>query len=232
MTPKLIVALDFSDHKAAMTLVDQLDPKQCALKVGSEMFTLFGPDFVKTLVAKQFKVFLDLKFHDIPNTVARACKASADLGVWMLNVHASGGLSMMLAAREALVSYGYSRPLLIAVTVLTSMNAVELLASGIQQPLEQRVCALASLAKEASLDGVVSSAHEVPAIKAACGQNFITVTPGIRLSSDNQDDQARIITPERAIKAGSDYLVVGRPITQANKPAHVVRDLLTMIDLK
>jgi orotidine-5'-phosphate decarboxylase len=231
MTLKLIVALDFADRAAALNLVDQLDPKLCALKVGSEMFTLIGPDFVKILVAKQFKVFLDLKFHDIPNTVTQACKASADLGVWMLNVHASGGLSMMLAAREALVSYGYSRPLLIAVTVLTSMNALELLATGIQQPLEQRVCALASLAKEASLDGVVSSAHEVPAIKAACGQNFITVTPGIRLSTDNQDDQARIITPERAIKAGSDYLVVGRPITQSNNPAQVVRDFLTMIKL-
>ena len=230
MTLKLIVALDVADRTAAMSLVDQLNPKQCALKVGSEMFTLCGPDFVKTLVGKQFKIFLDLKFHDIPNTVARACKASADLGVWMLNVHASGGLPMMLAAREALLSYGKSRPLLIAVTVLTSMNAAELRATGIHEPLEQRVCALARLAKDAALDGVVSSAHEVPAIKAACGHDFITVTPGIRLASENPDDQARIITPELAIKAGSDYLVVGRPITQASSPAQVVSNLLTMIE--
>ena len=229
MTLKLIVALDFADYTAAMSLVDQLDPNQCALKVGSEMFTLFGPDFVKTLVAKQFKIFLDLKFHDIPNTVAHACKAAADLGVWMLNVHASGGLPMMLAARDALLSHGNSRPLLIAVTVLTSMNTAELQATGIHEPLEQRVCALARLANDAQLDGVVSSAHEVPAIKTACGQDFITVTPGIRLASDNPDDQARIITPQRAIEAGSDYLVVGRPITQASRPAQVVSHLLTMI---
>lgn len=212
-----------------MALVDQLDPALCALKVGSEMFTLFGADFVQTLVNKQFKVFLDLKFHDIPNTVARACKASADLGVWMINVHASGGLAMMQAASEALISYGSSRPLLIAVTVLTSMSAADLLATGIEESLENRVCNLAHLAQSAALDGVVCSALEVPAIKAICGPQFLTITPGIRLANDSKDDQSRVITPESAIKAGSDYLVVGRPITRASHPTHVIRELLNSI---
>lgn len=227
MSLKLIIALDFDNLSLAMNLVDQLDPTQCALKVGSEMFTRFGPDFIKKLVDKKFKIFLDLKFHDIPNTVAQACKASADLGVWMLNVHASGGLAMMNNAREALVSYGETRPLLIAVTVLTSMNAAELLATGIQEPLEHRVGMLACLAHQAGLDGIVSSALEVPAIKAACGQQFLTITPGIRLTSDSPDDQARIVTPTDALKAGSDYLVVGRPITRASDPVNVIQALLS-----
>jgi len=226
MSKKLIVALDFDNQHTAMTLVDQLDPGLCALKVGSEMFTLFGTEFVKKLIARQFNVFLDLKFHDIPNTVAQSCKASADLGVWMVNVHASGGLAMMQAAQRALSSYGASRPLLIAVTVLTSMNSVDLLEIGIHEPLEQRVCALARLAQQASLDGVVSSALEVPAIKAACGHNFLTITPGIRLASDNDHDQVRVMTPERALNAGSDYLVIGRPITTADNPALALRTIL------
>jgi len=226
MSKKLIVALDFDNHSSAMALVNQLDPACCALKVGSEMFTFFGTDFVKALVGKRFSVFLDLKFHDIPNTVAHACKAAAELGVWMINVHASGGLAMMQAARQALTSYGSERPLLIAVTVLTSMSASDLIAAGIHEPLEERVCTLARLAKEAGLDGVVSSALEVPAIKSACGRDFLTVTPGIRLKSNSGDDQVRVMTPEMALKAGSDYLVIGRPITQANNPERVVHDLL------
>ena len=226
MPLKLIVALDFDNQSAAFALVDQLCPTLCALKVGSEMFTLFGTDFIQALVARKFKVFLDLKFYDIPNTVAQACKASADLGVWMLNVHASGGLAMMQAAQNALSFYGSTRPLLIAVTVLTSMSAAELYATGIHEPLEKRVCMLALLAQEAGLDGVVSSALEVPSIKEACGPDFLTVTPGIRLSSDKHDDQVRVTTPELALKAGSDYLVVGRPITRASNPANVVRDLI------
>ena len=229
MSVKLIVALDFDDRSTAMTLVDQLDPTTCALKVGSEMFTLCGTDVVKTLINRQFKVFLDLKFHDIPNTVAHACKASANLGVWMLTVHAAGGLPMMRAARDALASYGDARPLLMAVTVLTSMSEGDLLATGIHGPLEMRACELACLAQKAGVDGVVSSALEVPTIKAACGKDFLAVTPGIRLVHDSLDDQVRVITPERAIKAGSDYLVVGRPITRARKPAEVVRDILSMI---
>ena len=226
MSVKLIIALDFDNLSTALALVDQLDPTFCALKVGSEMFTLFGTDFVRTLVARQFKVFLDLKFHDIPNTVAHACKASAELGIWMVNVHATGGLAMMQAARQALDAYGPSRPLLIAVTVLTSMSAADLVAMGVHEPLEQRVCSLAHLAKEARLDGVVSSALEVTAIKAVCGLGFLTITPGIRFLNSTTDDQARVTTPELALKAGSDYLVIGRPITQASNPAKVVRELV------
>lgn len=226
MSKKLIVALDFDDYAMAMDLVDKLDPSLCALKVGSEMFTLFGTEFVKTLVARKFNVFLDLKFHDIPNTVAHACKAAADLGVWMINVHASGGETMMHAARNALTSHGSTRPLLIAVTVLTSMSATDLLAIGVHESIEQRVCALARMAQEAGLDGVVSSALEVPAIKATCGEQFLAITPGIRFASDAYDDQMRVMTPERALKAGSDFLVIGRPITQASDPALVVQDLL------
>lgn len=230
MTTKLIIALDFDDQLKAMNLVEQLDPTLCALKVGSEMFTLLGPQFVRSLVERQFKVFLDLKFHDIPNTVARACKVSADLGVWMLNVHASGGFVMMKAAHDALQSYGAARPLLIAVTVLTSMSAKDLLELGIQDDLEKRVAVLAGLAQDAGLDGVVSSALEVPAIKAFCGSKFLTITPGIRFGSDSSsDDQSRVITPEQAIQAGSDYLVIGRPITRAEQPANVIRQLLSMI---
>lgn len=229
MSTKLIVALDYDRQAAAIALVDQLDPSLCALKIGSEMFTLFGTDLVKLLVAREFKIFLDLKFHDIPNTVANACKAAAELGVWMINVHASGGLAMMQAARQALVSYGDYRPLLVAVTVLTSMSAADLIAAGVNEPLEQRVCALARLAREADLDGVVSSALEVPAIKAECGNDFLAITPGIRLLSNKQDDQVRITTPELALKAGSDYLVLGRPITQANDPALAVHDILKLM---
>lgn len=228
MKSKLIIALDFDNQAAALSLIDQLDPRHCALKVGSEMFTLFGPDFVRRLVAKHFHVFLDLKFHDIPTTVARACMAAADLGVWMVNVHASGGINMMQAAREAIEPFGDQRPLLIAVTVLTSMASNELQLLGISDSLEAHVTKLASWARDAGLDGVVSSALEVPMIKNQCGKNFITVTPGIRLAGDAKDDQTRIITPELAIKEGSDYLVIGRSITRAAHPAKVVQQLLTL----
>lgn len=225
----LIVALDFDNQTTAFELIDQLDPKQCAVKVGSEMYTLFGPAFVRALVAKQFKVFLDLKFHDIPNTVAQACVASAELGVWMINVHASGGMRMMQAASTALDGYGVNRPLLIAVTVLTSMSALELSTLGISTTLAEHVCMLARHAQEAGLDGVVSSALEVPLIKATCGQHFLAVTPGIRMPGGNQDDQTRIVTPALALKAGSDYLVVGRPITRAADPAQVVSEILRYV---
>lgn len=226
MKSKLIVALDFDNQSAALSLVDQLDPTWCALKVGSEMFTLLGADFIRTLIARQFKVFLDLKFHDIPTTVARACVVACDLGVWMLNVHASGGLAMMAAARSAVDVYGHDRPLLIAVTVLTSMAPHDLATLGIIGSLDEHVCRLARLAREAGLDGVVSSALEVPFIKTACGVDFLTVTPGIRLPGDAKDDQTRVITPKRAIEAGSDYIVMGRPITRAAHPAEVVQELL------
>ena len=224
---KLIVALDFDNLASALTLVDQLDPRQCALKVGSELFTLLGMDFVRKLVNRQFKVFLDLKFHDIPNTVARACAVAADAGVWMLTLHAIGGSPMLQAARNAIDVYGSNRPLLVAVTVLTSMRVADIAAVGITASLDEHVCVLAKLAKEGECDGVVSSALEVPVIKALCGQDFIAVTPGIRRMGDDQNDQARIVTPEMALMAGSDFLVVGRPITRATNPVSAVNDFLT-----
>lgn len=226
MTTKLIIALDFDNQANALALIDNIDPMQCSLKVGSEMYTLFGADFVKLLVARQFKVFLDLKFHDIPNTVAKACKASAELGVWMMNVHASGGLKMMEAARTALDDFGESRPILIAVTVLTSMNVNDLVLTGIASPIDTRVSLLARLACTANLDGVVSSAHEVPLIKSLCGDDFLCITPGIRLSQDILDDQSRITTPVDAVKARSDFIVIGRPITKASNPEQVIFNIL------
>ncbi|MCW8471964.1 orotidine-5'-phosphate decarboxylase [Fluoribacter gormanii] len=229
MMPKLIVALDFDNEHDALNLVEKLDPKSCALKVGSELFTLLGTDFVSQLVKRQFKVFLDLKFHDIPNTVAKACKAGAELGVWMMNVHASGGMTMMQSARNAIDSYGASRPILIAVTVLTSFNQIELTSVGINTPVIDHVKKLAILTKESGLDGVVCSAQEVQAIKNTCGQQFITVTPGIRMPNNAKDDQSRVMTPKQAIEEGSDYLVVGRPITQAVNPEQVVAEILKNI---
>jgi orotidine-5'-phosphate decarboxylase len=229
MSFQLIVALDFNREQNALNLVEKLDPKCCALKVGSELFTLFGTQFVKQLITRQFKVFLDLKFHDIPNTVANACKAGADLGVWMMNVHASGGLNMMSAAREALASYGVNRPILIAVTVLTSLSQEELMSIGVTIPLLEYVKKLARLVKDSGLDGVVSSAHEVQAIKNECGSQFLTVTPGIRLSEEANDDQTRIMSPQEALAKGSDYLVIGRPITQSTHPEQVVARILKSI---
>ncbi|HAU1300888.1 TPA: orotidine-5'-phosphate decarboxylase [Legionella pneumophila] len=226
MTPKLIVALDFDNQDNALQLVDKLDQNHCALKVGSELFTLLGPQFVKELVRREFKVFLDLKFHDIPNTVAKACHSAAELGVWMINVHAIGGLRMLQAARESLKTYGKDRPLLIAVTVLTSFEEGELASVGISNTLPEQATHLAMLAREAGLDGVVSSAHEVKIIKQKCGENFITVTPGIRLPNNLKDDQSRVMTPQQAIREGSDFLVIGRPITQASNPHEVVSALL------
>lgn len=229
MQKKLIVALDFNNRADALSMIDQLSPDQCALKIGNELFTLLGPDFVRELVSRQFRVFLDLKFHDIPNTVSRACHIAAQLGVWMVNVHASGGIEMLRAARDALAEYT-TRPLLVAVTVLTSMNEEDLASVGIHSGLDQQVLYLASLAKDAGLDGVVCSALEAPLIKSHCGSHFLAITPGIRLATDASDDQSRIITPEKAIQAGSDYLVIGRPITRAANPKQVVVDLLRICE--
>lgn len=229
MTPKLIVALDFDNQDSALQLIDKLDPLQCALKVGSELFTLLGPQFIRQLVGKQFRVFLDLKFHDIPNTVAKACHSAAELGVWMINVHALGGLKMLQAAKKSLESYGQDKPLLIAVTVLTSFEEGELASVGISHSLLDEVKNLAKLARDAGLDGIVSSAHEVETIKQVCGNSFITVTPGIRLPNNLKDDQSRVMTPQQAIKAGSDFLVIGRPITQAANPSEVVSAILSDI---
>ncbi|KTC69282.1 orotidine 5`-phosphate decarboxylase [Legionella birminghamensis] len=222
---KLIIALDFAEKQDALDLVEQLDPSQCALKVGSEMFTLLGTDFVSLLVDKGYKVFLDLKFHDIPNTVAQACRSAAQLGVWMINVHASGGSQMMVAARDALEG-SRIKPLLIAVTVLTSMNEQSFSTLGVSESIERHVQRLASMACAAGLDGVVCSAFEVPQIKQICGESFLTVTPGIRLASNSHDDQSRVVTPVEAIQLGSDFLVVGRPVTKAAEPARVVKAIL------
>ncbi|MDP1601708.1 MAG: orotidine-5'-phosphate decarboxylase [Legionella sp.] len=229
MTSKLIVALDFSSQEQALALIEQIDPDSCALKIGSEMFTLFGTDFVRGLVRRGYKLFLDLKFHDIPNTVAHACRSAAELGVWMINVHASGGLNMMKAARAALDPYGAKRPLLIAVTVLTSMDSSELPQIGVDASVLQQVSRLAHLSHQAGLDGVVCSAYEVEFIKSQLGSQFLTVTPGIRLSGESRDDQSRIMTPTEAARLGSDYLVVGRPITRAPQPATVINAILQSI---
>jgi orotidine-5'-phosphate decarboxylase len=222
----LIVALDFDNQSAALKLVDLLDPANCAVKIGSEMFTLFGAGFVKNLIQKNFKVFLDLKFHDIPTTVAKACVACADLGVWMLNVHALGGIDMMQSVRAALEPYGNHRPLLIAVTVLTSLVDADLVSMGIEHKVTDYVGYLAKTAHKAGLDGVVCSAHDVRTIKSLCGENFVTVTPGIRLENSPLNDQARVMTPAEVKRVGSDYFVVGRPITQAQNPSQVIEQLL------
>ncbi|MBO1520243.1 orotidine-5'-phosphate decarboxylase [Oceanisphaera pacifica] len=223
--PKILVALDFADKQQAMALIQQLDPTLCRLKVGKEMFTLFGPEFVRTLVNAGFDVFLDLKFHDIPNTVAKAVAAAAELGVWMVNVHASGGSRMMTAAREALVPYGDQAPLLIAVTVLTSMTGDELLQIGVSRSPAEQVLALARLTRDAGLDGVVCSAQEASLLKAELGKDFKLITPGIRPAGTDAGDQRRIMTPEQALTAGSDYLVIGRPITQASNPAQTLAEI-------
>jgi orotidine-5'-phosphate decarboxylase len=232
MTLKLILALDFDNLNAANALVDAIDPFVCALKVGSEMFTRFGASYVKQLINKGFKVFLDLKFHDIPNTVANACKACAYLGVWMLNVHAWGGFHMMQAAAKALEPYQEEAPLLIAVTVLTSFHEEDFAAIGISRSLKEEVKALALLAQSAGLDGVVSSAHEVKSIKKHCGQTFVTVTPGIRINPSERHDQQRIMTPAQALLQGTDYLVVGRSVTRAENPAAVISEIVGMCHYK
>lgn len=220
--PKILIALDFADQEPALALIAQLDPSTCRLKVGKEMFTLFGPEFVRALVKAGFDVFLDLKFHDIPNTVAKAVAAAAELGVWMVNVHASGGSRMMIAAREALLPYGDKAPLLIAVTVLTSMSDEDLAQVGVLGSPAEQVLTLARLTHAAGLDGVVCSAQEASLLKAELGADFKLVTPGIRPAGSDAGDQRRVMTPEQALAAGSDYLVIGRPITQAADPAQAL----------
>ncbi len=216
--PKIIVALDFPSQDPALALADQLDPAKCRLKVGKELFTRSGPELVKSLQGRGFDVFLDLKFHDIPNTTSAAVAAAADLGVWMVNVHASGGEKMMVACRERLESFGADKPLLIAVTVLTSMSDADLAGIGITDSAEAQVSRLAALTRNCGLDGVVCSAQEAPRLKAEQGADFQLITPGIRPLTADKGDQQRIMTPTDALKAGSDYLVIGRPITQASDP--------------
>jgi len=230
--PKIIVALDYAQADQARAFVDRVRPDLCRLKVGKELFVAAGPAFVEALVARGFAVFLDLKFHDIPNTVAQACKAAARLGVWMMNVHASGGPRMMLAAREALEGLPglTARPRLIAVTVLTSMGEEELRAIGVEASARQQVLLLASLAHDSGMDGVVCSAQEAPLLRSALGTDFLLVTPGIRPAGSKVGDQTRILTPAQAIQAGSDYLVIGRPITQAADPLIALEAIAREID--
>ena len=223
--PKVVIALDYADKQQALDFINQLDPASCRLKIGKEMFTHFGPEFVKTVIAKNFDVFLDLKFHDIPNTVAKAVKAAADLGVWMVNVHASGGRRMMEAAKAILEPYGDKAPLLTAVTVLTSMDQSDLDELGIELSPAEQVKRLALLTKSSGLDGVVCSSHEAPELKALLGADFKLITPGIRPVGSAAGDQRRIKTPKEALDSGSDYLVIGRPITQAADPAQVLSEI-------
>jgi orotidine-5'-phosphate decarboxylase len=221
---KIIVALDYPQAAPALELVQRLEPSLCRLKVGKELFTIAGPQFVEQLQKRGFDVFLDLKFHDIPNTTAQACKAAASLGVWMVNVHALGGRRMMETAREALENVA-NRPQLIAVTVLTSMAQEDLHGIGITASPAEMVSRLAGLAKDSGLDGVVCSAQEASALRQQCGKDFCLVTPGIRPTNAAANDQSRIMTPSAALEAGSSYLVIGRPITQAADPLIALKEI-------
>jgi orotidine-5'-phosphate decarboxylase len=218
---KIIVALDYDSEAAARSLVERLHPNSCRLKVGNELFAAAGPRFVELLVDRGFAVFLDLKFHDIPNTVGKACAAAAKLGVWMMNVHASGGAAMLRAARQA-VDAGAHKPLLIGVTVLTSLSDHDLDAVGLIGPTQAAVLRLAQLAQHCGLDGVVCSGQEASLLKSKLGGTFQLVTPGIRLAGTDSGDQARVLTVEQALQFGADYLVIGRPITQAADPLAVL----------
>jgi len=221
---KIIVALDYADAASALALVERLDPSLCRLKVGKELFTAAGPELVRTLVARGFEVFLDLKFHDIPNTVAAACRAAAGLGVWMMNVHASGGRRMMTAAQEALAGLP-NRPLLIAVTVLTSMSTEDLGEVGISDAPADQVLRLARLSQQCKLDGVVCSAQEAAMLRADLGNAFRLVTPGIRPAGSDAGDQRRVMTPAEALRAGATDLVIGRPITAATDPLAALKQI-------
>lgn len=215
--PKIIIALDYPDRASAMSLIEQLDGKHCRLKIGKEMFTRLGPAFVEDVQQQGFDVFLDLKYHDIPNTVAQACKAACDLGVWMLNVHASGGRRMMEAARDAITAHSH-QPRLIAVTMLTSLDQNDITEIGYCGTPEENVLRLAKLAESSGLDGVVCSPREVLMLREKITNDFLLVTPGIRPAGSAGDDQRRTMTPAEALQAGASYLVIGRPITGATDP--------------
>lgn len=224
--PRLVVALDHPEANTALAMAARLDPSLCRLKVGMELFTAAGPELVRQLMVRGFAVFLDLKFHDIPNTVAGAVRAAAELGVWMVNVHGTGGRRMLCAAREALPANG-PRPLLIAVTVLTSVAAEELAETGVPGTLETQVLRLARLAEQCGLDGVVCSAREATLLRTELGAQPVLVTPGIRPGGSPPDDQRRTLTPREALAAGSDFLVVGRPVTAARDPLAALRTLMS-----
>ena len=222
--PRVIVALDYADAQSAMQFVNRVEPRACRLKIGKELFTAAGPQLVEQLVQRGFGVFLDLKFHDIPHSVAQACKAASKLGVWMLSVHALGGRAMLAAAREALDEVN-PRPLLIAVTVLTSLGREELGQLGIGGGMDDAVLRLARLAHQSGADGVVCSGHEAPRLRKQFGREFCLVTPGIRPAQTAHDDQLRVVTPRQAVLNGADYLVIGRPVTQAQDPLKALQEI-------
>jgi len=226
---RIIVALDFPDETQALALVKCLDPARCRLKIGKELFTRCGPALIEKLVSAEFDVFLDLKFHDIPHTVARACLAAAELGVWMVNIHALGGRRMMEAACEAVQKVSPS-PLLIAVTILTSMDDEDVREIGLTGQVSANALHLAELARQSGLGGVVCSPHEIGALRRSFGQKFVLVTPGIRPRNFQQDDQKRIMTPSEAIRLGADYLVIGRPITASDDPGASFQVLQTEVE--
>ena len=221
---RVIVALDYPDAASALQLVACLTPDLCRLKVGKELFTRAGPQLVEELAGRGFDVFLDLKFHDIPNTVASACHAAADLGVWMMNVHALGGERMLLAAREGVERAAHT-PLLIAVTILTSMDTSDLAAVGLSGSPADNVLRLATLVHQSGLDGVVCSSRETGVLRNELGPDFRLITPGIRPLGSQADDQRRVMTPADALRAGSNYLVIGRPVTRADDPVSVLRTI-------
>jgi orotidine-5'-phosphate decarboxylase len=227
MTSPIIVALDL-EHDLALGLAKSLDPNNCRLKVGSQLFTSVGPSVIEELSALGFDIFLDLKFHDIPNTVAQSVKAAANLGVWMINVHTSGGSSMMRAAKEATTGL-MDPPLIIGVTMLTSLSEKDVNELGIQD-ISNQVVSLASLAKKNSLDGIVCSPNDVGSVKELLGKDFVTVTPGIRSSNSSKDDQSRVSTARNAIENGSDYIVIGRPITQSDNPMKSLDSIIKEIN--
>lgn len=220
--PRVIVALDFGDAHSTLAFCRQLSPQLCRLKIGQELFTAAGPALVEQLVQSGFAVFLDLKFHDIPNTVAQACKSAAAMGVWMMDVHAAGGREMMESAREGLGSAA-ERPLLVAVTILTSLDAEALREVGIGATPEEAAARLARLTLASGLDGVVCSPLEARRLRRECGPDFVLVTPGIRPVAERRDDQKRVATPRAALDGGASYLVVGRPITRASDPLAALR---------
>jgi orotidine-5'-phosphate decarboxylase len=227
--PKIIIALDYPAAAPALALADRLQPSLCRLKVGKELFTATGPALLEQLMQRGFEIFLDLKFHDIPNTAAQACKAAASLGVWMVNVHALGGRKMLEAAHEAIASSA-QQPKLIAVTMLTSMAQEDLADIGINATPAEMVLRLAMLARDSGLDGVVCSAQEAALLRKHCGNEFCLVTPGIRPEQASLNDQSRVMTPQAALRAGSNYLVIGRPITQAADPWQALLDICMDIE--
>jgi orotidine-5'-phosphate decarboxylase len=225
---RVIVALDVPDAGKALALAARLEPGACRLKVGKELFTAAGPVLIEQLRRAGFEIFLDLKYHDIPNTVAAACAAAAELGVWMINVHALGGRAMMAAAGEVLARRA-SRPRLVAVTLLTSMDGLEMQDVGLAGTPREAVSRLARLAQSCGLDGVVCSAQEARDLRQACGPDFLLVTPGIRPAGSEADDQRRVATPRQALADGADYLVIGRPITQAPDPLVALRGIIAEV---